>query len=201
MKHLALAGTTSYLCHVLATSTATGRGQGGLTSGQCSMSYMRLGASAAVAVPVIPLVTLGTFAGNAANAAFGEIRTAGVPNNTGLYELHLPNNGLAVGARVTTFFLTDAGNSEAWVVSPLEFQLGADDTSTSLFDVSFTEPSGVFTWPATLRSILSWLGALGRNRRTATATTEALRNDANSSDLATSTHSDDGVTSVRGEWT
>ena len=99
------------------------------------MSYMRLGASAAVAVPVVAVSTLGTYAGSATQAAIGEVKTAAVPNASGLYELHLPNNGLSTGARAVTFVLSDTGNSEAWVVSPIEFQLTAWDVSTELYDV------------------------------------------------------------------
>lgn len=244
------------------------------------MSYMRLGASAAVAVPVSAITTFGVYAGSATNAAFGEIRTAGVPNCSGLYELQLPNNGLAVGARAATFFLTDAGNSESWVVSPLEFQLVAEDPGTHTWDVvrasratagtfgegaasvqgnvtgsvasvtgavgsvtgavgsvtgavgsvtaavtvgeltttaraeiktdaviaafttdTYAELAAVPAATSPIFTMLRWLFVLARNKRTATATAEALRNDADAGDIATNAHSDDGVTSVRGEWT
>jgi len=70
-----------------------------------------------------------------------------------------------------------------------------------LTDAVLTEPSGVFAWAsATPSNILRWVYALARNRITQTATVQTLRNDANSSDLSTSTHSDDGTTHVRGEW-
>jgi hypothetical protein len=75
---------------------------------------------------------------------------------------------------------------------------GVDD----ILDDPLTEPAATFTWAgATLRTVIAWLGAMGRNRRTQTATTATLRNDANSADISTSALSDDGTTAVRGEWT
>ncbi len=72
----------------------------------------------------------------------------------------------------------------------------------AILDEPITEPAGVFAWASgSLRAIIGWVGALARNRMTQTATTQTLRNDANSADLATSTHSDDTTTHVRGEWT
>ena len=74
---------------------------------------------------------------------------------------------------------------------------GVDD----ILDEVMTEPSATFTWAgATLRTVVAWLGALARNRRTTTATTETLRNDANDADISTSTVSDDATTFVRSEW-
>jgi len=199
-KHDLLAGTTSYICHVLALSTVTSRGATGLTASQCSLSYMRIGASAAVAVPVVAISTLGVYAGSATQAAFGEVRTAAVPNNSGLYELHLPNNGVAAGARAVTFWLSDIGNSDVWVASPIEFQFVAADPTTELFEVTETEITAVPAYPVKRRDILRWLVALARNKRTSTATTEALRNDADAGNISTNAHSDDGVTAIRGEW-
>lgn len=74
---------------------------------------------------------------------------------------------------------------------------GVDD----ILDEAITEPGGVFSWgSATLRNIIGWIGALARNKVTQTATTQTLRNDADNASLASSTHSDDGTTHTRGEW-
>ena len=71
----------------------------------------------------------------------------------------------------------------------------------AILDEPITEPSGVFAWgSATLRNITGWLGALSRNKITQTATTQTLRNDADSADIATSAVSDDGTTATRGEY-
>jgi hypothetical protein len=53
---------------------------------------------------------------------------------------------------------------------------------------------------APLRDQIRWLFTLARNKRTTTATTETLRNDADSGDISTSTVSDNGTTFTRGEW-
>ncbi|MCE5292907.1 MAG: hypothetical protein LLG14_27240 [Nocardiaceae bacterium] len=72
---------------------------------------------------------------------------------------------------------------------------GVDD----ILDEPITEPSGVFAWAgATLRNIVAYVGAKASNRQTETATTYTLRNRANSADIATSTNSDDGTTTVKG---
>lgn len=73
---------------------------------------------------------------------------------------------------------------------------GVDD----ILDEAIAEPSAVFTWPATLRGIVGWLGSLARNKMTSTSTTQTLRNDADSADISTSTHSDSAGTFTRGEW-
>jgi hypothetical protein len=73
---------------------------------------------------------------------------------------------------------------------------GVDD----ILDEPITEPSAAFTWSGSLRSIIGWIGALARNKVTQPATTQTLRNDADNANLSTSTHSDDGTTHTRGEW-
>jgi hypothetical protein len=86
-----------------------------------------------------------------------------------------------------------------------------DDTGTSgvalsagavdaILDEAIAEPSAAFAWPGSLRSIIGWVGALHRNRRTQTATTATLRDDANTGDISTATVSDDLTTTVHGEW-
>lgn len=72
---------------------------------------------------------------------------------------------------------------------------GVDD----ILDDPLTEPSGVFSWAsATLRNVLAYIGAKASNRQTETATTYVLRNRANTVDIATSTNSDDGTTTIKG---
>ena len=76
-----------------------------------------------------------------------------------------------------------------------------DAAVDSILDRAVTEPSAVFTWPASLRTIAQFLGALSRNKITQTSTTQTLRNDADSGTIATSTQSDDGSTFTRNEFT
>lgn len=73
----------------------------------------------------------------------------------------------------------------------------------AIWDEPLAEPAGVFNWAttrATFRDLFQWLGALGRNKITQTATTQTLRNDADNANLGTATTSDDGTTATRGEW-
>jgi len=136
-KEVVLAGTQSYMTYVFLrkTSVATGAGQAGITAGQTSASYIRLGASGPVAIPMVA-GTVGTYGGSATQGAIGEIKTAAVPNSTGLYEFHVPNNAFASGARTVIVFLSDAGNSDSWEPIQLQFQMLADDPSTRLLDVN-----------------------------------------------------------------
>ena len=73
--------------------------------------------------------------------------------------------------------------------------------ATGLDNVVCAEPGGVPALTANLKTALSWLLALARNKILQTSTTSTLRNDADSGSIATSTVSDDGTTFTRGEWT
>lgn len=75
-----------------------------------------------------------------------------------------------------------------------------DAAVDAILDRAVTEPASVFTWPASLRTIAQFLGALARNKITQTSTTQTLRNDADSGTIATSTQSDDGTTFTRSEF-
>ena len=72
--------------------------------------------------------------------------------------------------------------------------------ATGLDNVVCAEPGAVPSLTANLKTAISWLLALARNKVTQTSTTSTLRNDADSSNIATSTVSDDGTTFTRGEW-
>ena len=73
-------------------------------------------------------------------------------------------------------------------------------SATGLDNVVCAEPGGVPALTANLKTAMSWLLALARNKITQTSTTSTLRNDADSANIATSTVSDDGTTFIRGEW-
>lgn len=79
----------------------------------------------------------------------------------------------------------------------------AKSTVLTVPTISIPEPSGVPAFGAGgagVENVLGWLLAHFRNRRTQTATTTTLRNDANSADIATSAISDDGTTFAAAEW-
>lgn len=63
-----------------------------------------------------------------------------------------------------------------------------------------TEITAVPAANATLHTMIQWLFSLARNKRTTTATTETLRNDADGADIGTAAVSDDATTFTRGEW-
>lgn len=65
---------------------------------------------------------------------------------------------------------------------------------------TYAEPSAVPAATASLKDKLGWLVALARNKRTTTATTDTLRNDADNGNIATAAISDDGATFTRGEY-
>lgn len=72
-------------------------------------------------------------------------------------------------------------------------------TATAVLDEPIAEPTGIFGWAASLRGIVGWIGVLSRNKTTSNATTIAVRNDADSADLATYGQSDDTVTYIKNE--
>lgn len=75
-----------------------------------------------------------------------------------------------------------------------------NSVADAVLDRSITEPTAIFTWSASLRTIIAWLGVLSRNKITQTDTTQTVRNDADSATIATSTHSEASGTYTRGEF-
>lgn len=71
---------------------------------------------------------------------------------------------------------------------------------TAIWAEAMTEIGSVPGVTASFGEAVRWLFALARNKVTQTSTTQTLRNDADSGDIATSTVSDDGTTATRGEW-
>jgi hypothetical protein len=67
--------------------------------------------------------------------------------------------------------------------------------ASTIAEVSAVPPANAPIWTA-----IKWLLALSRNRITQTSTTKALKNDANSGNIATAAVSDDGTTYDRNEW-
>lgn len=106
-----------------------------------------------------------------------------------------------VGSPTTTLNLS--GTTVA-VSTALGTQAKAD-VNAEVLDViatdTFAEASAVPAATSTLKDKINWLFALARNKVTQTATTQLLRNDADSATIGTSTVSDDGTTFTRGEYT
>ena len=80
----------------------------------------------------------------------------------------------------------------------------AADVNAQVLDVltvdTFAELSGVPAATASLKDKIGWLFMLARNKRLTTGTSDKVRNDGDSGDVATATVSDDGTTFTRGEW-
>lgn len=66
---------------------------------------------------------------------------------------------------------------------------------------TYAESAAVPAATSTLAEKIRWLFTLSRNKITQTATTQTLRNDADTANVATAAVSDDGTTFTRGEWT
>ena len=65
---------------------------------------------------------------------------------------------------------------------------------------TFAEPSGVPAATSTLKDKLNWLFILARNKITQTATTQAVRNDGDTTDVVTAGVSDSAGTFTRNKW-
>ena len=65
---------------------------------------------------------------------------------------------------------------------------------------TYAELGAVPAGTASLKDKITWLYMLARNARLTTASADKVRNDANSSDVATAALSDDGTTFTRGEY-
>jgi hypothetical protein len=96
-------------------------------------------------------------------------------------------SGLATAAGMASLNNLSAAQVNAEVVDAL-----ATDT--------YAELGAVPAATASLKDKITWLYMLARNERRTTATTDVVRNDANSSDVGTSTMSENGTTFTRGEY-
>jgi len=112
----------------------------------------------------------------------------------------------AVGS-VTGAVGSVAGNVDGNVtgsVGSLAAQAKADvnaEVVDTLATDTYAELADVPAATVSLSDKLGWLYMLARNKVTQDATTQTLRNDADSADIGTSTVSDSAGTFTRGEWT
>lgn len=70
----------------------------------------------------------------------------------------------------------------------------------ALITDTYAELSAIPAATSSLKDKINFLFALARNKVTQSSTTQTLRNDADSADIGTSTHSDSGTVYTRGEW-
>lgn len=82
--------------------------------------------------------------------------------------------------------------------------LTAANVNAEVLDVltvdTFAEPASVPAATASLKDKLGYVAALARNKIEQTATTQSLKADNGTTDIATATVSDDGTTLTRAEW-
>lgn len=77
----------------------------------------------------------------------------------------------------------------------------AADAVTEIWAKAMSDIAAVPGITASALDAINWLFALSRNLITQTATTQIVKRDDGSTTLGTSTHSDNGTTHTRGEWT
>lgn len=123
-----------------------------------------------------------------------EIGTAGA----GLTNINLPNQTMDI-----TGNLSGSVGSVTGSVGSLAAQAKTDvnaEVVDALDTDTYAEPGSPPAATASLTDKIGWLMALARNKLTQTATTQTLRNDADSGNIGTAAVSDDGTTATRGEW-
>jgi len=118
-------------------------------------------------------------------------------------------SGLATAAALATVdgivddILVDTGTTLPGSIAALN-DLSAADVNAQVVDAlatdTYAEPGSVPAATSSLKDKINWLFMLARNARTTTASADKVRNDANSSDVATAALSDDGTTFTRGEY-
>lgn len=107
-----------------------------------------------------------------------------------------------------TSALTTAGSIGKLLVDNVNAAVSSRATpaqvNTEVLDVmtvdTFAEASAVPAATSTLKDKINWLFALARNKLSQSATTQTLRNDADSASIATAAVADDGTTASRAEW-
>ena len=109
-----------------------------------------------------------------------------------------------------TSALTTVGSIGKLIVTNLDAAISSRSTVTTaqvnaevvdaLATDTYAEPSSVPAATSSLKDKIGWLFTASRNKVTQTATTQKIRNDADSADIASATVSDDGTTFTKGEF-
>jgi hypothetical protein len=101
---------------------------------------------------------------------------------------------VGTGAIVNTSFAANAVDASAFAAS------AANEVRDAVWAQTMTELSAVPGVTDSTLKALEWCFLLSRNKITQTATTQLLRNSADSATIGTSTVSDDGTTGTRGAF-
>lgn len=103
--------------------------------------------------------------------------------------------------RATLVALTDGTVVAGTVSDKTGYRLSATGVD-DIWDEPIPEPTGVFSWAsATARKLVGWRGVLDKNKKIQTPTSVAVRNDADTADLATGTVSDTAGVATKGTLT
>lgn len=100
----------------------------------------------------------------------------------------------------TGYTASTVSDKTGYSVSTVSDKTGYSLSATGLDAVVTAEPASPPAFGGTLKGAISWLLALARNKVTQTATTQLVRNDADSATIGTSSVSDDGTTYTRGKF-
>lgn len=109
-----------------------------------------------------------------------------------------PTN-ITAGTITTVTNLTNAATSGD-LTATMKASVNAEVLDVLATD-THAEAGAVPAATSTLKDKINWMFAISRNKITQTSTTQTLRNDADSGNIATSSVSDDGTTFTRAEWT
>lgn len=140
----------------------------------------------------------------AAIAALNNLSQANIRTAVGLASANLDTqlDALPTNAELATA-LAAADDAVLAAIAALN-NLSAAQVNAEVVDAlavdTYAEPAAVPAATATLAAKINWLATLARNKVTQTATTQTLRNDADSGNIATAGVSDDSTTFTRNEW-
>jgi hypothetical protein len=160
---------------------------------------------------------------NAAAGANGGVPTVDANNavklqsGTGANQISLSSGAVTVGTNndKTGYTASTVGDKTGYslasdqsavtigTVNALGTQAKADvnaEAVDALATDTYAEPASVIAATSSLKDKLCWLFTLARNKITQTSTTQTLRNDADSANIATAAVSDDATTFTRAEW-
>lgn len=107
---------------------------------------------------------------------------------------------IAAGAIAADAFAAGAIDAAAIAADAIDASALKADAVAEIWAYACTEPAAVVASAPTAIAALSWLLTMSRNKLAVTATSMKLKADDGSTDIATSTISDDGTTFSRGEY-
>lgn len=140
-----------------------------------------------------------------------ELTTQGDTNETkidtidGIVDSILVDTGTTIPATLGTPTAADIATDLANIQTSADGAATPTEVNAEVVDAltvdTYAESTGVPAATSSIKDAVVWTKTLDRNRLTQTSTTQTLRNDADSGNIATAATSDDGTTAERSEWT